>query len=90
MDGMVPDYLIWIKVESEGLTSGFRKVAVRLFRVFIKKLRSLLDELLDIICNCCPEKQPAIIQKAPFCAIVTPKIEQQLHTVEMLLRPCAN
>jgi len=31
MDGMVPDYLIWITVESEGLNSGFRKVAVRLF-----------------------------------------------------------
>lgn len=33
MDGMVPDYLIWITLESEGLISGFRKVAVRLFRV---------------------------------------------------------
>ena len=39
MDGMVPDYLIRIKVESEFLTSGFRKVAVRLFRAFIKKSR---------------------------------------------------
>ena len=36
MDGMVPDYLIWIKVESEGLISGFRKVAVRLFRAVNK------------------------------------------------------
>lgn len=90
MDGMVPDYLIRIKVESESINSSFRKVAVRIFRAFIKKSRSLLDELLDIICNCCPEKQPAIIQKAPFCAIVTPKIEQQLHTGEMLLRPRAN
>jgi hypothetical protein len=43
-----------------------------------------------VLCNCCPEKQPALIQKASFCAIVTPKIKQQLHTGEMLLRPRAN
>ena len=36
MDGMVPDYLIWIKVEAEGLNSSFRNVAVRLFRVVNK------------------------------------------------------
>ena len=36
MNEMVPVYLIWIKVESQGLTSGFRKVAVRLFRAVNK------------------------------------------------------
>lgn len=60
MDGMVPDYLIRIKVESESINSSFRKVAVRVFRAFIKKSRSLLDELLDIICNCYPKNRATI------------------------------
>ena len=73
MDGVVPDYLIWIKVESEGLISGFRKVAVRLFRAVNKNHEASLMSCWTLSAIVALKNSQQLYKKRPFVQLLPQK-----------------
>ncbi len=73
MDGMVPDYLIRIKVESESLISGFRKVAVRHFEPLLKNHEASLMSCWTLSAIVALKNSQQLYKKHPFVQLLPQK-----------------